>query len=172
MVIWGITFLNWQYLTIYWANCWHLMVLTRAHLTRHTVTLAHWAFSLWSVQITRLSLVGGTSSERIIQWMLTATLNNGLAYRFNWAGKGPRGPSRDSNVGLHVWWVGRLIDIELNLKKKYNHCVTVVLGADQCNHSLLLTTGSWQYKLLLSVDHWPTVYYCCNRSWLIQQQST
>ena len=62
----------------------------------------------------------------------------------------------DSNVGLHVWWVGRLIDIELNLKKKYNHCVTVVLGADQYNHqynhSLLLTTGSW--PVLTTVECW------------------
>ena len=37
-----------------------------------------------------LSLVGGTSRESMIRRMLSATMTNGLACRFNWAGKSPK----------------------------------------------------------------------------------
>ena len=92
------------------------------------------------------ALVGGTSSERMIQWMLTATPEQRPGLPVQLGGKRTEeGLQGDSNVGLHVWWVG-----------KYNHRVTVVLGADQYNHqynhSLLLTTGSW--PVLTTVECW------------------
>ncbi|CAL8406469.1 unnamed protein product [Arctogadus glacialis] len=69
---------------------------------------------LFTFQITRLALVGGTNAENMIRRMLSATMANRVACIFNWAGKGPKRAFKDTLMQDCMFAAARQFDQQVD----------------------------------------------------------